>query len=584
LPYLSTRGKPGLSVPENFQAVLLLKYFSIELKMKKTTQNKDSEKKLSLFGDSPLEAYDEGYSLELIKGRNPHIGALLSADRAENYITILYRLLLFKREHELEPLYEDIFNAVSYAMEKTGLDEYTLERFYSDMKQLTEWELLDFRIEKERLRGYRDNRKRKFRYRISDEAVYFLHWLEERLIDDLHEGGNDARDLMQEVCGALSELLRLLHQIKPPPPEPEKKTTSGDPEPYIKKPGVQKSPPSNNRLNNTTGQEDIARRVLFQLSKTDDLAQAITSTLIEFNGRLFSFLIGRYDIEEVKQILEELNNYVESFLRQTYQLRLEISPLLERLLKKKLKNKLKYCFEIMEAERLRTPHLLRIRRDVAGLRIPERLQGLFFEGGQLDQLLHRINESAIKVWQKLRSHLRELERKNNRLEDLRDRINEISQLKEEEVPHEFFQELLAPAIMYCDSNFWDNSQRAEPPEPRRKFEDKKSFPKNYLSEKKKGDKPVQTMDEERLEKLRLWLTQKVISPGLKQEKISRGNYDCFDDYQKIMDIAKSGYLEKGKRLARIGYEIEKENNDFSELSFCGQKLSYQDIIIKVKEK
>jgi len=64
-------------------------------------------------------------------------------------------------------------------------------------------------------------------------------------------------------------------------------------------------------------------------------------------------------------------------------------------------------------------------------------------------LLHgRIGASVLKVWQKLRSHLRELERKNNRIEDLRNRINEISKLSEHDIPLSFLTNFLSPAHMW----------------------------------------------------------------------------------------------------------------------------------------
>lgn len=38
-------------------------------------------------------------------GRNAQLGALLTSERALCYLNILYRLLLFKRDYELERLY-----------------------------------------------------------------------------------------------------------------------------------------------------------------------------------------------------------------------------------------------------------------------------------------------------------------------------------------------------------------------------------------------------------------------------------------------------------------------------------------------
>jgi hypothetical protein len=236
-----------------------------------------------------------------------------------SYVNILYRMLLFKRDYELEPLYDDIYNAVEPA-QAVNATLYDQDRFRGDMAQLAEWDLLSFRIEKQRLRGYRDNRKRKFRYRLAEETVHFLEWLEQRLLDDIHSSGNDTRDLLGEMRGSLGERLRLLHHFKA-------------------------------QGNETEEQKDLSRRILFQLFKAGDLTQEITTGLADFNGRLLFFLVKRYEINAVRQLVKE----VESFLKQTSNLRLEILPLLEYLQNKNLSDKLLLCHEVIEKERLRTP-------------------------------------------------------------------------------------------------------------------------------------------------------------------------------------------------------------------------------------
>jgi len=327
----------------------------------------------------PSAAFEQGMAADMITRRNAALGNLFTAERAPVYVTILYRMLLFKREHELEPLYEDIYQEILPPLEILDGREYTTDRFRSDLDQLADWKLVSSRIEKQRLRGYRDNRKRKFRFRLSDEAASLLRWLEERLQDDLEERGSDARDLLGEVRGTLGELLRLLHGLRPKNP----------------------------------GQAENCRRIIFQLGKADDLCQEVTTGLIDLNGRLSAFLLRRYEAEEVRDILAELDIYVQVFLQQAFALRREIMPLLHRLQKKSMQEKIHFAFTVMEKEREKAPHLLRVRREASGLVIMERLERFFTEQGGLDHLLRRINTSSLQVWQKLRSHLQELERKKS---------------------------------------------------------------------------------------------------------------------------------------------------------------------------
>ncbi len=172
-----------------------------------------------------------------------------------------------------------------------------------------------------------------------------MQWLESRLLDDLEDRSHDTRDLLQEVCGALNELLRLLHNL---------------------------------RKDDET-QVDQARRIVFQLFKTDDLTRTITEGLIEFNGRLLHFIIQRYDVPDVKQIIGELDHYVYAFLNQIFSLRREILPLINRLLLDKNQGKSELCFAIMEQERLQAPHVLQGAIGASRQGIAERLRRFYIE-------------------------------------------------------------------------------------------------------------------------------------------------------------------------------------------------------------
>ena len=505
---------------------------------------------ITLFSTSALAFYEQGHTATLLQNRNKNLGSLLKAERALPYLNILYRMLLFKRDYELEPLYDDIYNSVQSVLSAEDTD-YDQQRFRTDMDQLADWELVGFRIEKQRLRGYRDNKKRKFRYRLSEESIYFLEWLEQRFLDDIHNTGNDTRDLLGEMRGCLGELLRLLHNF-----HPDRK--------------------------NSKEQIDISRRVLFQMFKANDLCQEITTGLADFNGRLLFFLVKRYKIAEVRQLIEEVNSYVETFLKQAHSLCLEILPLLQRLQQEKNLAKLMHCSTLMEQERLRTPHLLQTRRNANLAAIPDRLHTFFKEQGGLDRLLHRINSSSLQVWQKLRSHLRELERKNNRLQDICARIQEIAQLDEDHTVPLFFDNLLAQILAKFDSNYWDAVEKADPPKPKKPIVKKSVFPKIFLSQKEPGDKPVQSMDEARLALLKKWLEKRLFNSGEEMSRISSGKYDCFEDSRKIIELAEAGLLAKGKRLGRIEYALFPEETEVL-LTMADCSLRCPELLIKQKK-
>ncbi len=502
----------------------------------------------TFFDDQPIAAFEQGRAAELVERRNSNLGRLFSTERAPIYVTILYRLLLFKRDHELEPLYEDIFQAVELPLTELEKTEYSTDRFRTDIDQLTSWKLLTSRIEKQRLRGYRDNRKRKFRFRLSGEAASLLHWLEDRLQDDLEERSTDARDLLGEVSGTLSELLRLLHTIRPKEDD----------------------------------QEDKARRIIFQLGKADDLCQAITAGLLDLNGRLLAFILQRYQAVEVRIILNELDTYVQVFLKQAFSLRQEIMPLLQRLHQHSMGDKLAFAFQVMEKERRRAPHLLQVRRETSGLAIPQRLNRFFADQGGLDLLLQRINEAALQVWQKLRSHLQELERKNHRLEDLQARINEIARLDPARVPLNFCERLFSSGQGYFDKNFWDSKEKAEPPQPTRRISKKEKIIKAYIKPKQKADGPVQSMDEARLASLEKWLTNKVLPPPANGQ-VGKGEFHEFTDFGRIMELSRAGILAKGKRLTNISLHLHTEPGR-DKLEFASCQLNTPKLVVNVQPK
>lgn len=270
---------------------------------------------------------------------------------------------------------------------------------------------------------------------------------------------------------------------------------------------------------------------------------------------------------------------MHAFLNQVFSLRHEILPLIDRLLQENNNAKLAQCFTIMEQEQRQAPHLLQRRIGGANSGIGERLQRFYVEDGQLDQLQGLIGSSVLKVWQKLRSHLRELERKNNRIEDLRSRIGEIARLPEGAVPQKFLQIFLAPAHMYGDLHYWDTAQKAEPPLPRRRVSKKERIGRVYLRDKVRSEGPVQSMDEAKLAAMALWLDRQFGHDDQERFKISRGKIDGFPDFAKVMELAESGLLNSGRRLARIDFQLSG-NSDHVVLTAGKQRLALHDLLVE----
>lgn len=494
----------------------------------------------TLFGEDPTAAFDQGAAAYLTHHRPGPLGNLLNAPKALFYLNILYRLRLFRNDHELEPLYEDLFEAVAAAQTLVLGEAYTADTFRDDINQLAGWGLVVERVEKQRIRGYRDNRKTKYRYALANEALALLVWLEERLQDDLDGSGADTRNQLEDARGALGELLRLLRKFQ----------------------------------GGAVGEEN-ARRILYQLSRLDEITTGINAGLSDLNARLLAFATLRYDLEDVKRILAQLSGYVDRYLRQIHVLRLSFLEQLERL--NPLARRIHAAFEIMEVERRKVPHLMR-HHHLQPDRVVQRLFAFFREGGSLDHLCRRLDHSALAALRKMTTHLREMERKSHRLEDLGERLREMARLSEDEVPHAFFLDLIAS----CHGRFnmlpYRPGEKMDPPSVAVLQSAKKQPAKTYLRAPKPTDTPPVSMEQARLEQLQQWLQAKILGQAARA-RVSHGRFDSFEDFPHIISLAKSGLLGQGRKLNKLGYGLTL-CDERTELAIDKQTLSFKDMEIQ----
>ena len=492
--------------------------------------------------------FSEASTSCLVERRNPNLGHVFLAERAPFYLLILVRLLHFRRDHELEPLYEDIYDGVRSGGEAMASGEgYGPDIFRQDMDQLRDWELIECRMEVERLRGYRDSRKRKFRYSLPEDTMALLEWLEDRAQADLEGGEEDTRDVLEEVCSVLKELARLLanHGTK-------------------------------------RAREDDPRRALYQLFRLEELTHQAGRRLTEFNARLLGFTIGGYDPAEARVVLAELDEFVHRFLRRVGELRSDIVEGVNKLQQPRNQERLKQCAEVMESERRRVPHLLRRSQNAASLmHMPVALGQFYRDGGRLDQICRRISESAVRVWRKLHAHLRELERRNNRTEDIRERIAEMAALSEDDVPREFMRQLLASGGMTADLNYWDDFVQATPPQPRPTSTKQPSRKPPAIRRKRRRTGSVLSMDEQRLRELRNWALECFGDIPENGTPVSRGAFGSDEDAARILELAKAGLLGNGRRLGRVNLHLSAEDGDSSsvDLQFEQARLRFKEMLL-----
>jgi len=478
---------------------------------------------------------------DLLQNRNRSLGWLLTSERAVAYTEILLALLRFRDNHELEPLHDDVLAALA---EETDPNENASTQFNQDMRQLLDWDLVSQRIEKERLRGYKDTRRRKFRYKISDDAVSFLVWLESRRQDDLQPEDTDTRDLLADMISNLRETSRMI-----------------------------------NKISAESAEYESSRAIFHRLNQMATTTDGVAKSLSDFNIRLISFAGGTYDLTKAHQLIKDLDRFLEKFIRRIHTLRNEICPEIEKLRLQRLSSRWEICIKIMKEESAASQSIMRTRILTPSMTLSN-LAEFYGRDGLLEQLTSRVNKSAMLVWQKLHAHLRELERRSHRLEDVKSRIVELSKLQAQSVPHDWFRRVIQPGHMIGDMHEWTESFKATPPQPIWSKHRVRSETHIWMEPRTIADgKPVQSLEERRLDVLTHWMQAHGIMPDENATRLlSSGQYSEFNDFAKIMELVRSGILGNGKRLAKLGAVAEivdtpaRIATDESELSFSDISL------------
>ena len=467
---------------------------------------------------------------------------MLASERAVEYVAILRALAGFRAEHEPEPLHEDMERKVC----GEDAEASASATFKADIHQLKEWNLVTERIEKERLRGYRDNRRAKFRYRMCDDAAAFVEWLEDRHAHDLLPGvGDETGNLLDMQRSILAELRRMLHRVDAAHVSYE---TAGD--------------------------------VLFRVDQVSRYVDATAKTLQELNLRLLSFGIAEFSAEEAKPIVDELAVFLERFGRRFGTLREDILRDVEEMRRDCHAKRWKACADTLAAETSRFRH-------IASVKIPDAQRiladaSLFYgAGGTLVSLMSRIGDSARKVWGKLNAKLRELERRNHRIEDVGARLAELARLDEGDVPHRWLQRLLEPAAMCGDAQVRPNGEKSVAPLPKRSSNVKTQKIISWITPRKVGERPdVASIAQERAKRLRDWMSARGIYPSSGTSELSGGSYSEFEDFPNLMNVIEHVWLGGGEKARKLLNVNGIPTGGRANVSIDQATLEFEDIMLE----
>lgn len=477
---------------------------------------------------------------EWLSRRSATLGNMLASERAAEYVACLRALAAFREEHEPEPLHEDV------AARVCGEDASpSAESAFKDLvRQLKEWGLVSERIEKERLRGYRDNRRQKFRYRICDDAVAFVAWLAERREHDLSPAaGDDTGNLLDMQRSLLAELRRMLRRVDPGSVGYE---TAGD--------------------------------VLFRVEQSSRYIDATARTLQALNLRLLGFGIEEFSANEAKPIIEELSLFLERFGRRFGTMREDILRDVEELRRECNEKRWQACAQALKAESAKFRHVASVKIPDSG-RILADAAVFYAPDGTLVSLMARVGDSARKVWGKLNAKLRELERRNHRIEDLGARLAELATLGADDVPHRWLQRLLEPANMKGDAQARPSGEKSVPPKPKKSSQSRERRIVTWITPRKVGERPdVASITQEKARRLRAWMEARGLYPaGTEETALSAGSYREFDDFPHLMQVIEYALLGGGMKAEKLLGVSGRSTGQGACVAIDDSSMSFEDI-------
>lgn len=479
----------------------------------------------------------------LLENRSTSLGSLLASERAVEYVACLRAFVDFRERHEPEPLHEDIEAAVC------GDDAPPVARaaFKSDIRQLKEWGLVEERIEKERLRGYRDTRRTKFRYKLCDDAAAFVEWLKERREHDLDpSGGDDTGNLLDIQRSLLAELRRKVRKVSP---------------------GIV--------------DYDAASDILYRADRMGRNVAATAKTLQELNLRLLSFGVAEFEAEEAKPVVQELGFFLERFGRRFGVMREDILRDIVELRRDCHAVRWRACVDKLKEEALRFRHIATMKIPDAAALLAD-AEDFYGAGGKLVGLMARVGESARKVWGKLNAKLRELERRNHRLEDIGARLVEMARLREAEVPHEWLLRLVETASMRGDAQVRPGGDRSVAPKPKTSSSAAERRIPGWIRPRKVGERPdVASIAKVNAERLKKWMSDRGVYPnGADTALLSAGTYGEFNDFRNVVDVIEHvclGYGDKGKTLLGVNGEW---TGNVSSIAIDGAVMTFDDVALR----
>ena len=435
------------------------------------------------------------------------LGRLVASERAAFYLRILEAFDYYRHRHEPEPLNDELY----FYVQPFADASYTAVMFQADLQSLKDWGLVSERIEKQRLRGYRDNRRDKYRFTPVPQAMAFLGWLGDGFLH-CEEAWSNTQSRLEALLGVLHGLDRLL-----------KASAGGE------------------------LSEEAAESLTEYLAYAQKLTFEIAEALTRLNIRLTSFTAEYGSEEETTAVLEELRTFLERYIRRLGVQRRDVTELLAGLIEPSCAERLEAaCALVADVWKRRRFLLRRVPLNDSPATVLARLTAFYEADGRLDRLCHRIAASVREVWGKLYRKLRDTRYRSRRAEDLELLARTLAEQPEGAVGADVFGALFRPVACLRDAHVWDEDMGSTlPPAPREIGKKARRMRRRVTLPERPESKDVpMTSRRQRLDALAAWMAAHGVGSG----PLQPSPLETAEDLHRIFEIHAAGRLQGGRDL------------------------------------
>ncbi len=268
---------------------------------------------------------------------------------------------------------------------------------------------------------------------------------------------------------------------------------------------------------------------------------------------MLAFASRPYDLAALRAILGWLERYVAVYVQRLEELRAEIATRLHELGAARYQEALRACHDAVTAERALTPRALRAHAVIPPAERIAAQAGFFAAGGGLAAACARIDDATRGVVVKMQHHVRELERRNARLGDLRAAIRAVAGGPAEDARlGALVGALVASGHVRLDRRPATASARMTPPMPRSHTRAAAAPEAQPLARKRGTLAAARALAAQRQAELGMWLGALVGDDA--RRRLSTAAVGA-DGPRRWLDVARAAHLGGGRALHALGFAL-----------------------------